>query len=96
MMTFDMTSEALDSAARSFPEGARLYMLNLLRYREKADYGDGPAPWSTGRDAYLKAYVPTFNEIAAGMDVRPFWVGNVAGALVGPPGERWDDIAIVE
>lgn len=95
-MTIEMTPEGLDAATRSFPAGSRLYMLNLLRYRERAEYGDGPAPWSTGRDAYFKAYVPAFNEISAGMDVRPFWIGNVAGPLVGPPGERWDDMAIVE
>ena len=72
-------------------------MVNLLRYRERAAYDDpATAAPCTGREAYFQRYVPAFVKVTAGEGITPFWVGNVLAQLVAPPGEHWDDVAIVE
>ena len=95
--TTEIAPQALLAAINAIPADSPIYMVNLLRYREQAEYGDSPtaAPCS-GREAYFQRYVPAFAKVTAGDGIRPFWVGNVLAALVAPPGEHWDDVAIVE
>ena len=95
--TTETTPQALRAAADTIPADTPIYMLNLLRYRAQADYGQHPtaAPCS-GREAYFQRYVPAFAQVTAGDGIKPFWVGTVLAQLVAPPGEHWDDVAIVE
>ncbi|MDQ3712890.1 MAG: hypothetical protein M3388_11830 [Acidobacteriota bacterium] len=100
MRTIEMSSEDVLAAADAIPEDAPVFMLNLLCYREHADYGDraNAAPCS-GREAYFQRYLPAFNKIASSEKIegiKVFYVGNVLARLVAPPDEQWDDIAIVE
>lgn len=94
--TTTLTTESLIAAAKVIPEGTPFFMLNLLRYKERADYGDraGVAPCS-GRDAYHQGYVAWFLEIAESEAVELAWFGGVLGGLVAPADERWDELAIV-
>lgn len=50
-----MAPHALLAAAGAIPADTPIFMVNLLRYREQADYGDRPtaAPCS-GREAYFQ------------------------------------------
>lgn len=100
MKTLELTPEAVQTAANALPEDGPFHMVNLLRYREHADYGDRTdMPPCSGREAYYQRYVPAFNHVTAteGIDgIRAFWIGNVLARIVAPPDERWDDIAIVE
>lgn len=66
MRTIDISSEAILTAADVIPEDVPIFMLNLLRYKEHADYGEraDTAPCS-GREAYYQRYVPAFNKVAA-------------------------------
>ena len=95
--TTELAPQALLAAARALPADSPIYMVNLLRYRDQADYGESAAtaPCS-GREAYFQRYVPAFAQVTAGDGIKPFWVGNVLAPLVAPPGEHWDDVAIVE
>lgn len=101
MQTVEMTPEAVRAAAGVLPEGVPIFMLNLLRYRERADYRGraGQAPCS-GREAYFQRYVPAFNEAAARVEatdeIKILFVGSALAGVVAPPGERWDDVAVVE
>ena len=99
MATTEMTPDALDSAAAAAGGAGDqpIFLLNLLRYNERADYADdaGFAPCS-GREAYFTRYVPAFGKLAEGTGIRPFWIGNVLAGIVAPAGEQWDDVAIVE
>jgi hypothetical protein len=74
----------------------QVFMLNLLRFRERADYGVGSefTPCS-GKEAYLQRYLPAFAKVAAGDGTSLFFAGEVFASLVGPTDEHWDDIAIV-
>jgi len=75
-----------------------LVMLNLLRFRETADYSASPelkpdAPIS-GREAYrlyMRHTVPFLK--AAGGELT--FTGTASAFLIGPPEERWDGVLLV-
>lgn len=99
MTTVEVTAEAVQAAA-AIPEDSPIHMVNLLRYRDRADYGDRTdiEPCS-GREAYHQRYVPAFGRIASaeGLDgIKPAWFGAVLAHIVASPDEQWDDVAIVE
>jgi hypothetical protein len=89
--------EDITAAAAVIPQNTPVYMVNLLRYRERAEYAGGSElqPCS-GREAYTQRYVPAFRALAAPGGVKVFWLGAVLSGVVVPAGERWDDIGIVE
>lgn len=97
MPTTNMTPEAIETAAATGWTGQPVFMVNLIRYNERAKYGDndGYAPCS-GREAYFQRYIPAFSEVAEGTGIKPFWVGNALADIVAPADEHWDDVAIVE
>ncbi len=101
MQTTELNPRNLLSALPAIPEDTPIVMLNLLRYREQANYGDLREFGSrSGREAYFQGYVPAFGAIAARSEntksVRPIFLGAVLAGLVGPADERWDDVALVE
>ncbi len=94
----DTTPDALDAAAAPVRAGDRpIFMLNLLRYNARACYidRDGFAPCS-GREVYFQPYVLAFGKLAEGTGIGPFRIGTWWRASSPPPGEQWDDVAIVE
>lgn len=76
----------------------KVIMLNLLRFRETADYSATPAlappiPIS-GAEAfqrYIEHSLPYLHE--TGGDIEFLGVGGPL--LIGPPGERWDRVMLV-
>jgi uncharacterized protein (DUF1330 family) len=96
MATVECTAAALEAASKTVGEVEPVYMINMVRYREQADYeGGSDLPACSGREAYFKRYAPAFNKVAQGEDYGVFWVGNVRDVLVGTEEEHWDDIVIV-
>jgi hypothetical protein len=96
--SLSLTTESLIAAAAVIPEGQPFFMLNLLRYKERAEYRDRPeAPVASGREAYHAGYVGTFVVIAQELevDVSLAWRGSVITGLVAPLGEQWHELAIV-
>ena len=101
MQTTELAPQDILAALGGIPENTPFLMLNLLRYRKQADYGDrtefGPR---SGREAYFQGYVPAFSAIAARSEstkkIRPILLGAVLARLVGPADEPWDDVALVE
>ena len=97
MWTLEITPDVLQVAAEAVPADSPIYMVNLLRYKDQADYADpGNAHPRSGREAYAEGYVPAFRKIAAEHGVEVFYLGNALTALVGPDGEQWDDVGIVK
>jgi hypothetical protein len=76
-----------------------MYVLNLLRFRDRAEYPAGVASvGETGREAYFNGYLPAFGEVAQQRGVAgvaPVWIGEVSGAIAGEATDRWDMLAIV-
>ncbi len=73
-------------------------MLNLLRFKEVADYSDHPelAPENTisGVEAYEKYIAHTLPFLAeAGSEV--LFAGEGSPFLIGPPDETWDRVLLV-
>ncbi|MGD2061913.1 MAG: DUF1330 domain-containing protein [Acidimicrobiia bacterium] len=73
-------------------------MLNLLRFREVADYSSHPklAPPTpiSGREAYDRYVVEATPHVAAaGSDVT--FLGDGGRYLIGPPEDRWDLVMLV-
>ena len=74
-------------------DGAPIYMVNLLKFRERAEYPDGSDSHLTGREAFLR-YVEGIDKclekvgghVAFSGEVRRMWIGSVE--------ELWDDVAI--
>jgi uncharacterized protein (DUF1330 family) len=73
-------------------------MLNLLRYRDTADYSAvpelDPGRPVTGREAYA-AYSEAVLPILAGLGGGIEMFGACHGTLIGPDGDEWDDIVLV-
>lgn len=93
--------DATQDAGRQFVQrgiAGPVVMLNLLRFRETADYTETPhltpeAPIS-GREAYdryIAHTLPFLHE--AGGDV--IFAGDGGTYLIGPPEARWDRVLLV-
>lgn len=73
-------------------------MLNLLRYRETADYSAHPdlAPPSpvSGRDAYATYAAHTLPLLSA-VGGEVVFSGHARPFLIGPADEEWDEVLLV-
>lgn len=96
MGTTEYSREALEAVAETLAEEGPVYMINMVRYRAEADYGEErDLPACSGREAYFERYAPAFAKVAQGEDYSVFFVGNVRGMLASENGESWDDVVIV-
>lgn len=74
------------------PEGP-IYMVNLLKFKERAEYTDGRETTLTGREAYavyekgVTALLPQFGGYGA-------FFGSVERLMLGEVEELWDVVAI--
>lgn len=97
MRTVAITQEALAELAAALPRGRPITMLNLLRFRDKADYGAGDTqPPCSGKEAYFERYATAVTPMVMALGARIVWSGVARGHPVCPDDERWDDILIVE
>lgn len=96
MQTIKIDAGDVLAASAAVPDDSPVFMLNLLRYKKDADYGEpGDAPCS-GRTAYHERYVPVFRELAAGEGVKVTWLAAALARVVGPADEQWDEVGVVE
>lgn len=65
MQVIELDPQNIAVASEAIRENTPVIMLNLIRYKEQADYGDRAefAPCS-GREAYYQRYAPAFAKIA--------------------------------
>jgi len=74
-------------------------MLNLLRFRDTADYSeypdlapDGSLTGEEAYDLYSSVVVPLLGSVGA----TPILIGKGGSLLIGPEDARWDRVLIVE
>jgi uncharacterized protein (DUF1330 family) len=92
----DLLRTVLEELSQTVPEGQRIVMINLLRYRAQADYPPGTVTESiTGRQAYERYSQRALRHLMK-IGGRPIWRADVRGSPIAPPGERWDEIILVE
>ena len=70
-------------------------MLNLLKFRVRAEYPDGRESNLTGQEAY-GLYGARVAGLVAELGGRIVFQGPVAGLMLGEVEELWDAVAVVE
>lgn len=78
-------------AFKKLPRDMPISMLNLLRFRDRADYEDDRE--ATGAEAYA-AYGRQSGPIFDRVGGRIVWRGTPETVLIGPQDERWDLIFV--
>lgn len=78
-------------AFKKLPRDEVIMMLNLLRFRDKANYEDGRE--ATGAEAYA-AYGRESGPIFRRVGGEIIWRGKPELMLIGPAGTRWDMIFV--
>ncbi len=77
------------------PTPGPIAMVNLLRFRDKAQYRDGRPDDISGRDAYMR-YVAEMGPIVESAGGRFLFSGNVQALVIGEVDELWDAVGIAE
>lgn len=79
-----------------------IFMLNLLKFRQKAQYEDARLSDLTGQEAY-QLYADSFHNIMIPKGARIRFGGKTRGLLIGEGGllsgedsGLWDEVAIIE
>jgi uncharacterized protein (DUF1330 family) len=77
------------------PEDGAFVMVNLLKFKPKAEYADGADAHLTGAEAYGR-YGEAVAKLIEGMGGRVRYSGQVTGLMLGEVGELWDAVALAE
>ncbi|MCE9521394.1 MAG: DUF1330 domain-containing protein [Alphaproteobacteria bacterium] len=70
-----------------------IYMVNLLKFKDKAEYKDGRATDLSGRDAYM-IYGRAVVELLPKFGGRGVFAADVTFLALGQVEELWDEVAI--
>ncbi len=93
MKTINPTSRAMTEVLSNTPKDQPVVMLNLLKFREHANY-EGQREGVSGREAYQEYGRGAIHCIkAVGGDL--VWSGAPTGVLIGPEYEQWDEVLLV-
>lgn len=93
MASIDPDPNRFGDLLSKIPQGQPVVMLNLLRFRETANYRNGEDAVS-GRDAYGKyseLTLPFLGEVGG----KLIHAGPACATLIGPPDEHWDHMLLV-
>lgn len=88
------SKERIEEMNAPGPDGP-IYMVNLLRFREKAEYEDGRETDLTGREAY-HLYGEGLRDVLARFGAEIIWTGDVTFLSLGQVEDLWDEIAVVK
>jgi len=70
-----------------------IFMINLLKFRDRAAYEDGRACDLSGRDAYM-IYGRAVTELLPKFGGRALFAGDVTHLTLGLVEELWDEVAV--
>lgn len=85
-------------AFKALPRDRVIHMLNLVRFRDRADYADDhelAGQGLSGAEAYAlygRDSAATFRRVGG----RIVWRATMEAMVIGPDGERWDAMFIAE
>lgn len=88
------TPEQLQSLLTSDQEGP-VCMLNLLKFKEQAEYEDGRDELISGQEAYGR-YAAKMRQLVEAAGGRFLFGGEVKALVLGEVEELWDSAGIVE
>lgn len=93
MPSIDPRPGQMKAALASVPPGVPIVMLNLLRFREKAEYPDQVSDL-TGRQAYA-LYIEQATRHVHAIGGEVVMQGKAHAAIIAPEGEQWDEVLLV-
>jgi uncharacterized protein (DUF1330 family) len=76
-------------------EDGPFVMINLLKFRERAEYPDGSEPELSGYEAYRR-YGAAVQACLASVGGRSLYAGDVTELMLGEIDELWDMVALAE
>ena len=76
-------------------EDGPFVMVNLLKFKERAEYADGREADLSGAEAYA-IYGAAVGQCIADVGGTPGFAGEVTGLLLGEVEDNWDMVALVE
>jgi uncharacterized protein (DUF1330 family) len=76
------------------PDGP-IYMVNLLKFKEKAEYADGRETDLTGYEAY-QIYAKAVGKLLPKFGGEGVFAGDVTFLALGQVEELWDEVAIAK
>ena len=95
----DATPESGKNFFLTFQQQGKVVMLNLLKYRSKADYTHAkeldPGEELTGREAY-QLYMKHTRPVLEQAGSKVLFYGDCGHFLIGPDNEKWDTMLLVE
>lgn len=77
------------------PEDGPFVMVNLLKFKPKAEYADGSNTHMSGADAY-GIYGVEVAKLVHALGGRVRYSGRVTGLILGDVEEMWDAVALAE
>ncbi len=77
------------------PENGPFVMVNLLKFKDKAEYPDGSNADLSGAEAYAR-YGKAVQACLASVGGRQVYAGPVTGLMLGEVEELWDMVALAE
>ena len=88
------SSERIKEMMEPGPEGP-IYMINLLKFKEHAEYEDGRDTQLTGYEAY-QIYGKGVAQLLPKYGGEVFFMGDVTFLSLGQVEELWDEVAIAK
>ncbi|MBB3892191.1 uncharacterized protein (DUF1330 family) [Phenylobacterium haematophilum] len=76
-------------------EDGPFVMVNLLKFKPKAQYADGADAHLSGAEAYAR-YAEEVRKLVEGLGGKVRYGGHVTGLLIGEVEELWDMVALAE
>ena len=76
-------------------EDGPFVMVNLLKFKPKAEYADGSDAELSGAEAYFR-YGDEVRKLVEGLGGRIRYQGRVTGLLLGEVEDLWDVVALAE
>jgi uncharacterized protein (DUF1330 family) len=86
------TQEQIAGFFEPGPEGP-IYMVNLLKFKDKAEYEDGRPTALTGREAY-DIYGAAVSQLLKEFGGAAMFAADVERLMLGEVEELWDEVAI--
>ncbi|WP_339825316.1 DUF1330 domain-containing protein [uncultured Parasphingorhabdus sp.] len=77
------------------PEDGPFIMVNLLKFKDKAEYADGSDANLSGREAYMR-YGVAVQKCITDVGARSVSSARVTGLMMGEVEDLWDIVALVE
>ncbi|GHA53430.1 DUF1330 domain-containing protein [Photobacterium aphoticum] len=88
-------SESQLDRLKSSPDSGEIHLLNLFKFREKAEYADGRETNLTGREAY-DLYGHPMAKVLEKYGAEVVFYSEITGLILGQVEDLWDSFVIVK